>query len=159
MAATTSSAVITLTVKQSARKFVKDASSLSTWVDSSTGRPTIQQLNLGCRTIFEDIVGFFESVRADKWALFWACIIADIIGVMSYVILLLGEVVDLWWAPLFGFFLQYMFGSVFMTSLGAVEELLPFTDFVPTATLCWCLAHIDCLEKLRKLLKIQRHVP
>ena len=32
-------------------------------------------------------------------------------------------------------------------ALAFVEELLPFTDAVPTATLAWCLEHRDLLPQ------------
>merc|ERR1719271_2406419 len=86
-----------------------------------------------------------DMVRSDKWNLLYACILVDLIGIISYLILLLGEVIDLWWAPICGFFLQYMFGSMLMTSFGVIEEILPLTDLVPTATICWCLVHVEKL--------------
>merc|ERR1719162_59515 len=37
-----------------------------------------------------------DDIRCDKWKLLLACIIVDIIGMMSYLILFIGEVVDFW---------------------------------------------------------------
>merc|ERR1740117_2682077 len=101
---------------------------------------------------------YMEKVRSDKWMLLVACLIVDLIGMASYIILLLGEVVDLWWAPICGFFLQYMFGSMLVTSFGAIEEILPFTDIVPTATLTWCITQCDSLAFVRNMLGIKRYV-
>merc|ERR1712151_107528 len=95
------------------------------------------------------------SVRADRFALLIACIVADIIGLMSYLLFIIGEVTDLWWAPMVGFFLQYMFGSMLVTAVGAIEEFLPFTDFIPTATIAWAISHLEALEFLRKLLGVR----
>jgi hypothetical protein len=86
-----------------------------------------------------------------------ACIIVDLIGMASYLILILGEVIDMWWAPLCGFFLQYMFGSMLITSFGAIEEILPLTDIIPTATICWCITNVDALSGVQKVLGIQKH--
>ncbi len=36
-----------------------------------------------------------------------------------------------------------MYGNVFISGLGLVEELLPGTDFIPTATIAWFLAYKD----------------
>ena len=32
---------------------------------------------------------------------------------------------------------RYLFGSLLVSSLGTLEEILPFTDILPTATLAW----------------------
>lgn len=64
----------------------------------------------------------------------------DIAGYITYVIPFFGEFGDLLWAP-FSALIFYktfggwkaMFGSVF----NFVEELLPFTDFIPTFTIAW----------------------
>jgi len=142
------------TVRDCGLKLLKDATSRASWVDSTTGRPT---LNI-CNILWVDLMTVAEAVRNDKWMLLLACIIVDIIGMCSYLILLLGEVVDLWWAPLCGFFLQYMFGSMLMTSFGAIEEVLPLTDLVPTATICWCLTYMEDLQKVRNFLGLRAPV-
>ena len=114
------------------------------------------------------------------------------------------QVTDIMWAPFAGFLLQcsgrkcskrprgatlsrcmemlhsrYLFGSWLVSSLGALEEFLPFTDILPTATLAWelwlpgfvpwlrmlhyCLCtaeaicHLEWLGFLRVLLGVQRH--
>jgi len=140
------------TVRTRGRKLLTDLTSRSSWVDV-TGRPSTDGLNI----VWLDLISVVEAVRCDKWLLLIACLIVDFIGVLSYVILLLGEVVDLWWAPICGFFLQYMFGSMLMSSFGVIEEILPLTDLVPTATICWCITHLERLERLRTALGVQRH--
>merc|ERR1712113_842627 len=95
------------------------------------------------------------GIRGDRSALLIACIIADLIGLMSYLLFIIGEITDLPWAPMFGFFLQFMFGSMLVTAVGAIEEFLPFTDFVPTATIAWAIAHLEALEFLRNLLGVR----
>jgi len=103
------------------------------------------------------VVEYAEKVRSDSTLLLYACLLVDFIGFCSYLILFLGEITDLYWAPFAGLFLQYMFGSMFLTSVGVVEEILPFTDIVPTATLAWCLAHLECLEGVRAVLGVRRY--
>jgi len=93
-----------------------------------------------------------ETVRSDPMLLLLACLVVDCIGMMSYVLLLIGEVTDLFWAPVACFFLQYMFGSVLVSSVGFIEEILPFTDVVPTATIAWCITHLESLSRVRKAL-------
>eukprot|EP00929_Paragymnodinium_shiwhaense_P088586 TRINITY_DN488_c0_g1_i1.p3 TRINITY_DN488_c0_g1~~TRINITY_DN488_c0_g1_i1.p3 ORF type:complete len:147 (-),score=29.31 TRINITY_DN488_c0_g1_i1:546-935(-) len=97
-----------------------------------------------------------EEVRRDPQMLLYACLLVDFIGFCSYLILFLGEFTDICWAPIAGLFLQYMFGSMLVSSLGFIEEILPFTDIVPTATLAWCLANLDCLEGVRAVLGVRK---
>jgi len=101
---------------------------------------------------------YADQVRNDPQQLLYACIIMDLIGMSSYLILFIGELCDIYFAPIFFLFMQYMFGSMLMSSLGCLEELLPFTDILPTATIAWGLAHCDwpLFEFLRQLLGIRR---
>ncbi|CAK0835180.1 unnamed protein product, partial [Prorocentrum cordatum] len=82
---------------------------------------------------------YADDLRSDPQRLLYACIVMDMIGFSSYLVLFLGELVDIYWAPIFFLFMQYMFGSMLMSSVGCLEELLPFTDIVPTATIAWCI--------------------
>mmetsp|Transcript_56059 Transcript_56059/g.151208 ORF Transcript_56059/g.151208 Transcript_56059/m.151208 type:complete len:144 (-) Transcript_56059:305-736(-) len=101
---------------------------------------------------------YADDLRSDPQRLLYACIVMDMIGFSSYLVLFLGELVDIYWAPIFFLFMQYMFGSMLMSSVGCLEELLPFTDIVPTATIAWCLAHCDwpAFEFLRQLVGLRR---
>jgi len=42
---------------------------------------------------------------------------------------------------------QYLFGNGILTGLALVEELLPGTDFIPTATIGWVLTYGRDLEE------------
>jgi hypothetical protein len=51
-----------------------------------------------------------------------------------------GEATDFVWAPIAGLLLRNLFyGSNVVLILEFVEEILPFTDFLPLATICWVL--------------------
>ncbi len=68
------------------------------------------------------------------------CVILDIIGYASFTLPFIGEFSDVVWAPLSGLIFYNMFGGkmgVFGGSLSFLEELLPFTDFIPTFTIAW----------------------
>lgn len=72
------------------------------------------------------------------------CILMDIIGYSSFAVPLLGEFSDLIWAPLSGFIFFRMFGGkmgVLGGGLSFLEEILPFTDFVPTFTIAWAMRY------------------
>merc|ERR1711972_2333 len=137
--ASTSDASAKPAVSECSRKLVCDLSQLA-----------------GGRQLFLDITELAESVRSDPWWLFYLCILVDLIGMMSYLIFILGEFTDVFWAPVFAFFLQYMFGSKLISSLGVLEEFLWFTDILPTATLAWCTVHLDAFEPVRNFLRLEK---
>ena len=68
------------------------------------------------------------------------CILMDLIGMASYALPAIGETFDLIWAPISG----YVFFKLFGGRLGLIggvldflEELLPFTDIIPSFTIAW----------------------
>ena len=68
------------------------------------------------------------------------CILMDLIGMSSYIFPALGEFGDVVWAPISGFIFLKLFGG----RLGAVgsvlnflEEVVPFTDIIPSFTIAW----------------------
>lgn len=65
----------------------------------------------------------------------------DAIGMFSYALPFLGEVtIDVIWAPISGIILATMYkGTVGKVGgvISFLEELLPFTDVLPTFTLTW----------------------
>lgn len=63
------------------------------------------------------------------------CIAIDVIGSASELVPVLGEVTDVVWAPIAGLALRSLFGSNIVFALEFAEEILPFTDIIPLATL------------------------
>eukprot|EP00931_Biecheleriopsis_adriatica_P045073 TRINITY_DN25830_c0_g1_i1.p1 TRINITY_DN25830_c0_g1~~TRINITY_DN25830_c0_g1_i1.p1 ORF type:complete len:380 (-),score=95.96 TRINITY_DN25830_c0_g1_i1:72-1211(-) len=68
-----------------------------------------------------------------------ACIGLDFFGSSSYFLPGMGEGVDLAYAPVQAIALKMLFQSNMITGVGFLEELLPFTDVLPTATIAWCI--------------------
>ena len=68
-----------------------------------------------------------------------ASVLIDLVGSSSYLIPLLGEGFDVAWAPLSMILVGAMYDGVMpnLKYVALVEELLPFTDVIPTATLGW----------------------
>jgi len=66
----------------------------------------------------------------------------DLVGYASYAIPALGEISDIFWAPLSAIIFFLCFGGR-RGALGAVanfiEEILPGTDFIPSFTIMWFL--------------------
>jgi hypothetical protein len=67
-------------------------------------------------------------------------LLLDGIGMISFTIPLLGEFSDVIWAPIAAFVMTRMYkgrvGKV-ASVLTFVEEILPFTDVIPSFTLTW----------------------
>ncbi len=80
-----------------------------------------------------------------KMRLLALSILFDAIGMLSFTIPFLGEFSDVVWAPLAGFLMTRMYkGTLGKVGgiLAFVEEVLPFSDFVPTFTLAWLYKYV-----------------
>ena len=68
-----------------------------------------------------------------------ASLAIDFLGNMSFALPGLGELADVMWAPVSATLLSELYGekSPNVKYIGLAEEILPFTDFIPTATLAW----------------------
>jgi len=67
-------------------------------------------------------------------------ILFDAIGLLSFTVPVVGEFSDVIWAPLAGFLMAWMYRGTIGRVGGVVtflEEILPFSDFIPTFTLTW----------------------
>lgn len=64
-------------------------------------------------------------------------IILDVIGYFTYVVPGVGESADIVWSPVYMVILNKMYNNDIYTLSGGLEELLPFTDFIPSATIFW----------------------
>jgi len=68
------------------------------------------------------------------------CIIMDLLGMATYALAWLGEYADIVWAPISGFVFFILFGGRFGLiggTLDFLEEILPFTDIIPSFTIAW----------------------
>lgn len=66
------------------------------------------------------------------------CIMMDLAGLATYALPALGEWGDILWAPLSGFIFMRAFGGrvgAIGGVINTIEELMPFSDFVPTFTI------------------------
>lgn len=69
-----------------------------------------------------------------------ACLLMDVLGYASFAVPVFGEAFDLVWAPVSAMIFFKMFGGargLFGGLFNFAEELLPFTDFIPTFTITW----------------------
>lgn len=66
------------------------------------------------------------------------CLAIDIIGTSSELLPIIGELTDVVWAPIAALSLRSLFqGSNVVFALEFAEEIFPFTDILPLATICW----------------------
>lgn len=83
----------------------------------------------------------------------WLCIILDLVGMSSFFFPLVGEFSDLIWAPLSALIFNYLFGGR-LGKIGGVlsfiEEIFPFTDFIPSFTIAWVIRRYE-FEKMKKM--------
>jgi hypothetical protein len=73
-----------------------------------------------------------------------ACLVMDILGSATYAIPVLGEFLDVLWAPLSAFMFFRMFGGtrgLFGGAFNLFEELMPGLDFIPTFTIAWFMQY------------------
>lgn len=64
----------------------------------------------------------------------------DAVGMVTFTIPLIGEFADVVWAPIAAFIMSKMYkGRVGRVAavLTFVEEILPFTDVIPSFTITW----------------------
>jgi hypothetical protein len=59
----------------------------------------------------------------------------DLLGYASYLMPFWGELLDVAFIGLEGWWIYHAYGSKKWTIIGITEELLPFTDFIPSCTL------------------------
>ena len=81
-----------------------------------------------------------EQIEITDWAKLVGCIGLDLAGDASELIPVLGEFTDVAFAPAEAGLLQLLFKSPAISAFGFVEEILPFTDVIPTFTLSWVLS-------------------
>ena len=88
------------------------------------------------------------------------CICIDIIGSANEAIPLVGELVDVIYAPIAALLLRQLFsGSNIVALLEFTEEILPFTDILPLATICWICESFFGDSSLARVLRIGEFAP
>ncbi|MEJ7586028.1 MAG: hypothetical protein WKI04_00565 [Ferruginibacter sp.] len=68
------------------------------------------------------------------------CVVMDLVGMASYIFPFLGDLTDIVWAPVSALIFNRIFGGR-LGAIGGVlnfiEEIVPFTDIVPSFTIAW----------------------
>ena len=81
------------------------------------------------------------------------CIAMDLVGMLSYILPGVAEFLDIIWAPISG----YVFFKLFGGRLGLIggvldflEEIIPFTDAIPSFTIAWFIRKKEIANYLAK---------
>ena len=85
------------------------------------------------------------SAESSKTRNLFLGILFDAIGMLSFVVPFIGEFLDVIWAPLAGFLMTWMYKGTIGRVGGVItflEEILPFSDFIPTFTLTWIYKYV-----------------
>ena len=75
-----------------------------------------------------------------------ACILMDVLGYATFAVPVLGEFLDILWAPVSAMIFFKMFGGKKGLIGGAFnffEELMPGLDFIPTFTITWAVQYFS----------------
>lgn len=71
------------------------------------------------------------------------CVILDLLGMASYLLPVLGETFDFFWAPISGIIFYFLFGMKKFGMVGGIvsiiEEISPGFDIIPTFTIAWII--------------------
>jgi hypothetical protein len=89
----------------------------------------------------------FETDKSQKLVI---GILLDLVGMATFLIPVLGELGDLLWAPIAGYMMSRMYKGFSGKMAGVftfLEEIIPFTDFIPSFTLMWIYTYLIKGEK------------
>lgn len=76
-----------------------------------------------------------------------SALLIDLLGLTTYFLPVIGESGDWVWGPISGILIFMLFPNrKYMVFSGIMEEMLPFTDFIPTAYLTWRLDYVKDRE-------------
>lgn len=71
-----------------------------------------------------------------------ASLAIDALGMSTFLLPALGETFDLVLAPVIGALIYALHRTTFGAIFGFFEEIIPFTDIIPTATVIWAYRYI-----------------
>lgn len=91
-----------------------------------------------------------STFEADKSQKLMLSIVLDLVGMATFLIPVLGEIGDLFWAPIAAYMMAKMYKGLSGKMAGVMtffEEIIPFTDFIPSFTLMWIYTYVIKGEK------------
>lgn len=91
-----------------------------------------------------------SAFETDKNQKLLFSIVFDLVGMATFLIPFLGEIGDLFWAPIAAYMMAKMYKGISGKMAGVLtffEEIIPLTDFIPSFTLMWIYTFIIKAEK------------
>lgn len=82
------------------------------------------------------------------------CIVMDLVGMASYVFPVIAEFSDIVWAPISALIFNKLFGGrlgLIGGVLNFLEEIMPFTDVIPSFTIAWFIRKQAMENELKKI--------
>ena len=73
-------------------------------------------------------------------------ILLDVIGSLTYIMPWVAEGFDLIWAPIYLIIIQQMYHRKSFSLIAFLEEIIPMTDLIPSATICYIIEHFEETE-------------
>lgn len=98
-------------------------------------------------------VSYKATMKATRLPHILLCILLDVIGMASFLLPALGEFSDVVWAPVSSILFYLLFGGRIGLIGGVfdfIEEILPFTDVIPTFTIAWFIRRYEVKEFEKK---------
>ena len=85
------------------------------------------------------------------------CLLMDLVGYVTYAIPILGEFGDILWAPISAIIFFRTFGGwkgAFGGVFNFAEEILPWTDFIPSFTIAWVWQRMGSKKKEQPVIRL-----
>ncbi len=93
----------------------------------------------------------------DKYKKLALSLLFDALGMVTFIIPMVGEFGDIIWAPLAGWLMTRMYKGNVGKAAGVftfVEEALPGLDVIPTFTIMWVYTYVIKKEKVEEIIDV-----
>jgi hypothetical protein len=101
----------------------------------------------------QGLVSLEKRYNTKKNAFLIISVLLDGVGLLSYFVPAFGELGDAIWSPLAGLIMFAMYGG-YLGAFGGIfvflEELIPFSDFIPGFFIMWLLKYLVYAKKSRR---------
>ena len=95
--------------------------------------------------------------KKNKYKNLGLSLLFDAIGLVSYIIPGVGELIDVVWAPVAAYLMTMMYkggkGKI-AAGITLVEEAMPGLDVIPTFTLMWLYTYVFTSDKSKNIIEI-----
>ena len=81
-----------------------------------------------------------KTVMKNKYSILALSVLLDLVGLVSFTIPTIGEFSDIIWAPFSAYLMLKLYKGVpakIASALVFIEEIAPWSDFIPTFTIMW----------------------